>query len=196
MSRLIITQPDKVHETVDDLYKDLDRRIAVAPLGNCPVELTGAFLKLCLAQSCGKCVPCRVGLYQLSEVIEKILDGKGSEEDLETLENYAKAIADSADCAIGHEAAQIISDGFAAFKDDYISHIKHKRCISSFAAVPCSTFCPAHVDIPGYIALVKAGRYADAVRLIREDNPFPSVCGLICEHPCESHCRRNVVDCR
>ena len=78
MSRLIITQPDKVHETVDDLYKDLDRRIAVAPLGNCPVELTGAFLKLCLAQSCGKCVPCRVGLYQLSEVIEKILEGKGS----------------------------------------------------------------------------------------------------------------------
>ena len=194
MSRLQIQTPRQSERTVAELYRDLERRIAVAPTGNCPVELTGAFLRLCLAQSCGKCVPCRVGLSKMSEIIDKILDGKGSEDDLDTLEYSAKSIADTADCAIGHEAAQIISNGFAAFKDDYLSHIGHGRCISSFAAVPCVTNCPAHVDIPGYIALVRHGRYADAVRLIREDNPFPSVCGLICEHPCESHCRRNIVD--
>lgn len=194
MSRLRIQTPGKAERTVGELYHDLERRIAVAPTGNCPVELTGAFLRLCLAQSCGKCVPCRVGLSKMSELIDKILDGRGTMEDLETLEYSAKSIADTADCAIGHEAAQIISDGFSAFKDDYLSHVEHGRCISSFAAVPCVTNCPAHVDIPGYIALVKAGRFADAVRLIREDNPFPSVCGLICEHPCESHCRRNIVD--
>jgi NADPH-dependent glutamate synthase beta subunit-like oxidoreductase len=50
------------------------------------------------------------------------------------------------------------------------------------------------VDIPGYIALVESGRYEDAVRLIRKDNPFPAVCGLICEHPCETRCRRNILD--
>ncbi len=194
MSRLQIQTPGKAERTVSELYKDLERRIAVAPSGNCPVELTGAFLRLCLAQSCGKCVPCRVGLNKMSELIDKILDGEASEDDLDTLEYSAKSIADTADCAIGHEAAQIISDGFAAFKDDYLSHIHNHRCISSFAAVPCASNCPAHVDIPGYIALVRAGRYADAVRLIREDNPFPSVCGLICEHPCEEHCRRNIVD--
>ena len=194
MSRLQIQTPRQSERTVAELYRDLERRIAVAPTGNCPVELTGAFLRLCLAQSCGKCVPCRVGLSKMSEIIDKILDGKGSEDDLDTLEYSAKSIADTADCAIGHEAAQIISNGFAAFKDDYLSHIEHGRCISSFAAVPCVTNCPAHVDVPGYIALVGSGRYADAVRLIREDNPFPSVCGLICEHPCESHCRRNIVD--
>lgn len=54
--------------------------------------------------------------------------------------------------------------------------------------------CPAHVDIPGYIALVREGRYADAIRLIRKDNPFPTTCGFICEHPCEARCRRNMVD--
>ena len=194
MSRLQIQTPRQSERTVAELYRDLERRIAVAPTGNCPVELTGAFLRLCLAQSCGKCVPCRVGLSKMSEIIDKILDGKGSEDDLDTLEYSAKSIADTADCAIGHEAAQIISNGFAAFKDDYLSHIEHGRCISSFAAVPCVTNCPAHVDVPGYISLVGSGRYADAVRLIREDNPFPSVCGLICEHPCESHCRRNIVD--
>ena len=194
MSRLQIQMPGKAERTVSELYHDLERRIAVAPSGNCPVELSGAFLRLCLAQSCGKCVPCRVGLNKMSELVDKILDGKGTEDDLDTLEYTAKSISDTADCDIGHEAAQIISDGFAAFKDDYLSHIRNGRCISSFAAVPCVTNCPAHVDIPGYIALVKEGRYADAVRLIREDNPFPSVCGLICEHPCEEHCRRNIVD--
>jgi len=50
------------------------------------------------------------------------------------------------------------------------------------------------VDIPGYISLVEEGRYTDAVRLIRKDNPLPAVCGLICEHPCEMHCRRGMVD--
>ena len=194
MSRLTIQTPGKAERTVSELYRDLERRIAVAPQGNCPVELTGAFLRLCLAQSCGKCVPCRVGLSKMAELIDRILDGKGTEDDLETLEYSAKSIADTADCAIGHEAAQLLSDGFAAFRDDYVSHIERGRCISSFAAVPCVSNCPAHVDIPGYISLVQAGRYADAVRLIREDNPFPSVCGLICEHPCESHCRRNIVD--
>ena len=60
--------------------------------------------------------------------------------------------------------------------------------------VPCVALCPAGVDIPGYIALVRAGRYNDAVRLIRKDNPFPTVCGYVCEHPCEAHCRRSMVD--
>ena len=54
--------------------------------------------------------------------------------------------------------------------------------------------CPAHVDVPGYISLVGEERYDDAIRLIRKDNPFPSVCGLVCEHPCETHCRRTIVD--
>ena len=194
MSRLMIQTPSRAERTVGSLYKDLERRIAVAPTGNCPVELTGAFLRLCLAQSCGKCVPCRVGLSKMSGLIDKILEGSGTPEDLEVLEYSARSILDTADCAIGHEAAQIILDGLAAFKDDYISHIERDRCISSFAAVPCATNCPAHVDVPGYIALVKDGRYADAVRVIRQNNPFPSVCGLICEHPCEHHCRRNIVD--
>src|SRR5699024_4300267 len=60
--------------------------------------------------------------------------------------------------------------------------------------VPCVAQCPAGVDIPGYVALVKEGRYADAVRLIRKDNPLPAVCGLICEHPCETRCRRTMMD--
>ena len=194
MSRLSIYTPDKSQAIVDNLYENLQHRIQVAPHGNCPVELTDAFLRLCLAQSCGKCTPCRIGLTQLSALVEKILEGEGTAQDLMVLEKAAHAIVDSSDCAIGREAARTVLDCLKGFRDDFMSHLTTGRCMSTFAAVPCVSFCPAHVDIPGYIALVREGRYADAVRVIREDNPFPSVCGLICEHPCESHCRRNIMD--
>lgn len=60
--------------------------------------------------------------------------------------------------------------------------------------MPCVSVCPAHVDVPGYVALVREERYDDAVRLIRKDNPFPSACAYVCEHPCEAQCRRRMVD--
>lgn len=194
MSRLSITPREKAQGTVDDLYADMERRISAAPCGNCPVELTSAFLKLCLAQSCGKCVPCRVGLDRLSDLLDKLLDGNGSREDLEVIRRTAQAIVDSADCAIGFEAAQMVLDGYVSFEDDYLAHADQGSCTANFKSVPCSSLCPAHVDIPGYISLVGEGHYEDAVRLIRKDNPFPSVCGLVCEHPCEQHCRRSIVD--
>ena len=176
------------------MYKNLEHRIEVAPKGNCPVELTDAFLRMCLAQSCGKCVPCRIGLAQLSALLGKILEGTGTEEDVQTLEESSRAIFETADCAIGREAARTVLACLKGFRDDFTSHLTTGRCLSTFVAVPCVNSCPAHVDIPGYIALTAEGKYADAVRLIREDNPFPSVCGLICEHPCEEHCRRNIMD--
>ena len=194
MSRLSIYTPDKSQSIVDNLYENLQHRIQVAPQGNCPVELTDAFLRMCLAQSCGKCTPCRIGLTQLSALMEKILEGEGTAQDLMILEKASHAIVDSSDCAIGREAARTVLECIRGFRDEFLSHVNTGRCLSSFAAVPCVSNCPAHVDIPGYISLVREGRYADAVRLIREDNPFPSVCGLICEHPCENHCRRNIMD--
>ena len=194
MSRLSITPRDNAQRTVDGLYADVERRVDSAPCGTCPVELTSSFLKLCLAQSCGKCVPCRIGLDRLSALLDRLLDGMGTKEDLDVILRSAQSIVDSADCAIGFEAAKLVLDGYTAFHDDYLAHAEHGSCTANFKSVPCVSDCPAHVDIPGYIALVGEQRYADAVRLIRKDNPFPSVCGLVCEHPCEVHCRRSIVD--
>ena len=179
---------------IAELYGDLTRRAGASPFGSCPVDLTAAFLRMCLAQSCGKCVPCRVGLDRLLGLIEGILSGDGTAEDLSNVRACAQAIYDSADCAIGFEAAKLVLDGLTAFNDDYVSHVEKGVCTANFASVPCQTGCPAHVNIPGYVACIGAGRYADAVRVIRQDNPFPAVCGLICEHPCEKYCRRNTVD--
>jgi len=180
---------------VDGLYRDIERRIASSPPGLCPVDMALSFLNLCRAQTCGKCVPCRIGLTQLSTLITGVLDGNATLETVELIERTAEMIEQSADCAIGIEAARIVLSGVRGFRDDYVEHVVNKRCLGSLEnPVPCVALCPAGVDIPGYIALVHEGRYEEAVRLIRKDNPFPTACAYICEHPCEAHCRRNMVD--
>lgn len=195
MSRLKIETPDQVQLTVERLYKDLERHIIASPPGLCPVDLQLSFLKVCHAQTCGKCVPCRVGLGQLQKLMEDVLEGRATMETLDLIESTANNITDSADCAIGFEAAHMVLAGLVGFREDYINHIKKGKCsVHANHSIPCVALCPAQVDIPGYVALVGAGRYADAVRLIRKDNPFPTACALICEHPCEARCRRSMID--
>ena len=195
MSRLELDSPKKARIVMAELYKDLERRIESSPPGLCPVDMSRAFLELCHAQTCGKCVPCRIGLGQLNHFIKDVLDGKATMETLEVMEQTALSIMESADCAIGYEAANMVYKGLIGYRDDYIEHIEHGRCTCTYnQPVPCVSLCPAHVDIPGYVALVGEGRYADAIKLIRKDNPFPTTCGFICEHPCEARCRRNMMD--
>lgn len=200
MSRLEFKAKDRAQMVVEGLYGDIERRIIASPPGQCPVDMAASFLKLCHAQTCGKCVPCRVGIGQLLKLYDKILtlNEECTMEDLELMKSTAEAIRDSADCAIGTEAANMVLRGIAGFREDYEEHILRNRCADNIVAnkqpVPCVALCPAGVDIPGYSALVQAGRYDDAVKLIRKDNPFPTVCALICEHPCEQRCRRKLVD--
>lgn len=200
MSRLEFKAKDRAQVVVEGLYGDIERRIVASPPGQCPVDMAASFLKLCHAQTCGKCVPCRVGIGQLLKLYDKILtlNGESSMEDFQLMKDTAEAIRDSADCAIGTEAANMVLRGINGFKEDYIEHIERNRCADNIVAnkqpVPCVAKCPAGVDIPGYMALAQAGRYDDAVKLIRKDNPFPTVCALICEHPCEERCRRKLMD--
>ena len=177
LSRLDIKTPSRAQTVVEGLYRDMERRIAASPPGLCPVDLAMNFLNLCHAQTCGKCVPCRVGLGQLSDLMESVLDGKATMETIALIERTARVIVNSADCAIGRDAARLVLDGIQGFRDDYEEHVLRHRCLGGMQnPVPCVALCPAGVDIPGYTVLVKYGRYADAVRLIRQDNPFPSAC--------------------
>ena len=195
MSRLDIKTPSRAQTVVDNLYRDVERRIAASPPGLCPVDMSLSFLQLCHAQTCGKCVPCRIGLGQLTKLISQVLDGTATMETINIIEKTARSIVNTADCAIGRDAARLVVDGLEGFRDDYEEHVLHHRCLAGLQnAVPCVSLCPAGVDIPGYMALVGEGRCADAVRLIRKDNPFPTACAYICEHPCEARCRRNMID--
>ena len=195
MSRLAIETPGQAQTVLGGLYREMGRRLSASQPGLCPVDMSLNFLRLCHAQTCGKCVPCRIGLSQLAELIEQVLDRTATLETIDLIERTARVIADSADCAIGYEAAHMVLKGVRGFREDYEEHILHGRCICGLShPVPCVSGCPAHVDVPGYVALVREERYDDAVYLIRKDNPFPSACAYVCEHPCEAHCRRRMVD--
>ena len=195
MSRLTITSANQAQIVVEELYKTLERRIVASPPGLCPVDMASAFLRLCHAQTCGKCVPCRIGLEQLQNLIESVLEGQANLSVIDLIEQTARTIKMSADCAIGYEAADMVLRGITGFRHDYEEHILNGCCTCNLnQPIPCVSLCPAGVDIPGYIALVGEERHADAVRLIRKDNPFPTACAFICEHPCEARCRRNMLD--
>ncbi|MBR2182192.1 MAG: FAD-dependent oxidoreductase [Acidaminococcaceae bacterium] len=195
MSKITLDIPEKSQKVLDAMYQTMEGRLEASPGGVCPIDITLSFVRMCHTQSCGKCVPCRIGLGPLGDLLEKILDNEASPEDLETLRKTAESIFLSADCAIGYGAAEIVLNSLAAFADEYQEHIQHHACLMhQNQPVPCRVACPAHVDIPGYLSLIADGRNEDAIRLIRKDNPFPASCGFVCEHPCEGNCRRNMID--
>ncbi|MBQ6719718.1 MAG: FAD-dependent oxidoreductase [Oscillospiraceae bacterium] len=195
MSRLEVKMPAQTQAVVEQIYSSMERRIDANPPGLCPVDMTLNFLNLCQAQTCGKCVPCRIGLDQLSLMIREVLDGNPDPDILDRIKTTAQVVVDSADCAIGIDAGQLVLNALIAFRDDFEEHVKTGRCLGGLEdAIPCVAKCPAAVDIPGYVALVNEGRCADAIKLIRKDNPFPVSCAYICEHPCENRCRRKMVD--
>ena len=144
MSRLSIENPGQAQKVLHGLYMDMDRRIVASQPGLCPVDMSLNFLRLCHAQTCGKCVPCRVGLTQLSNMIREVLDGEPDIKILKRIEKTAQVIVDTADCAIGIDAANLVLMGLRSFRDDYEEHILHHRCLGSLKnPVPCVALCPA-----------------------------------------------------
>lgn len=190
-----VMERSEEQQIMDELHAAVGRRLAVSSLAPCPVEFTMAFVDMASTQSCGKCTPCRVGLRTLRHMLSDVLSGKATMATVTEIERLARSIYLSADCSIGWEAAAMTLKAVRGFHDDFVHHVTYRACgFEQSERVPCVSGCPAGVDIPGYMALVGAGRNTDAVRLIRKDNPLPLVCGLVCEHPCEINCRRGMVD--
>jgi NADH-quinone oxidoreductase subunit F len=164
----------------------------------CMVDVARFFMEFVQDESCGKCVPCRTGTKRMLEILERITKGEGKEGDIELLEELAKTIKDTALCGLGQTAPNPVLSTIKYFRDEYEEHIKYKYCragvCSELFISPCENACPANVNVPGYLALIAAGRVKDAYNLIRQENPFPSVCGRVCTHPCESKCRRGQMD--
>lgn len=164
----------------------------------CMVDMARFFMEFIQEESCGKCVPCRLGTKRMLEILERITHGKGEEGDIETLEELGAMIKEAAVCGLGQTAPNPVLSMIKNFREEYEEHIKYKHCRAGVCAdlfiSPCQNACPAGVNVPGYVALVAAGRLRDAYNLIRKENPFPAVCGRVCTHECESKCRRGQLD--
>lgn len=164
----------------------------------CMVDTARYFMDFIQDESCGKCVACRLGTKRMLEILERITQGKGEEGDIELLEELGNTIKDTAMCGLGQSAPNPVLSTIKYFRHEYEEHINKKYCragvCSDLFISPCENTCPANINVPGYIKLVSAGRFIDAYNLIRQENPFPAVCGRICTRPCESKCRRRSLD--
>ena len=189
-----LAKKGNMNERMDVVLRKFRSRMTSYPPGMCPLTLYRSLLQISMNQSCGKCVPCRDGLYEVDLMLKSVLEGNATEETLTAIEDRCRMIAETADCAVGVVGADLILDSLTQFEDEYRSHIRNGRCTGTSQTVPCITLCPAHVDVPGYIAKIKEEDYEGAVKIIRNSNPFPTACAFVCEHPCESKCRRTLVD--
>lgn len=164
----------------------------------CMVDTARYFMDFIQDESCGKCTPCRLGTKRMLEILERITSGHGKEGDIELLIELGETIRRTAMCGLGQTAPNPVLSTIQYFRDEYDEHIRKSRCDAGVCGElfvsPCENACPAHINVPGYLALAAEGRFADAYRLIRQENPFPAVCGRICTHPCEFKCRRAQLD--
>ena len=94
----------------------------------CMVDVAKYFTTFLEGESCGKCTPCRDGIPQMRKILEKITEGKGTEEDLDRLEWIAHAIADGSLCALGKTAPNPVLTTLRYFRDEYLAHIRDKKC--------------------------------------------------------------------
>ena len=94
----------------------------------CMVDIAKFFLEFVVGESCGKCAPCRIGTKRLYEMLEKITEGRGTEEDLDKLEALCNHIRDNSLCALGQSAPNPVLSTLHYFRDEYLAHVRDKRC--------------------------------------------------------------------
>ncbi len=164
----------------------------------CMVDIARYFLSFTQSESCGKCTPCRLGTKQMLDILEGICNGQGRMEDIDLLLELANSVKAGSLCGLGQTAPNPVLTTLRYFRDEYEEHIKKHHCRAAvckgLVRAPCSHICPAGIDVPRYIRFIEQGRPDEALAVIREKIPFPSVCGLVCFHPCEAKCRRGQLD--
>ncbi len=165
---------------------------------SCMVDVARYFLSFTQSESCGKCSACRLGTRQMLRILTRITQGEGREEDIERLFALARLVKECSLCGLGQTAPNPVLSTLNYFRAEYEAHIREKHCPAAVCDAlmisPCQHTCPVGINVPKYVAQIAQGDYVGALATIRERNPFPSICGRICHHPCEARCRRGELD--
>ncbi len=159
----------------------------------CMVDVAKYFMGFLKDESCGKCFTCRKGTQRMWELLDDITQGRGTLPHLDLLEALGQTVADSTMCGLGQSAANPVLSTLRYFRGEYERHVIDKQCdahvCKGLTGAPCQAACPVGTEAWRYAALITEGKYEEAYRVIRESNPFPSVCARVCDHRCESRCR-------
>jgi len=95
---------------------------------SCMVDTAKFFTDFCIDESCGKCVPCRVGLAKVQKIFERIMQGEGRLDDMSVLEEAGNYIKEASLCGLGQTAPNPVLTTLRYFKDEYVQHITEKKC--------------------------------------------------------------------
>jgi NADH-quinone oxidoreductase subunit F len=165
---------------------------------NCMVDVARYFVGFTAGESCGKCTPCREGLNQMLRILESVSRGEAEESDLAVLAELAETVRDAGLCGLGQTAANPVLTTLKYFRDEYERHIRERRCeagvCESLYLALCENSCPMHMNIPGYLQLLKENRIEEAFELTLRENPLPGTVGRICHFHCRMRCRRDQLD--
>ncbi len=165
---------------------------------NCMVDVARYFIEFTRSESCGKCIPCRVGLDKALRMLNRFTVGTAVQEDIESLDELCRMVRDTSLCQLGGSAPNPVLTSLRHFRHEFEDHIRAKRCragvCEDLALSPCENSCPLHMNIPRFLQLYKEGRLEDAFLSVILDNPLPASTGRVCQHPCDDRCRRSAVD--
>jgi len=165
---------------------------------NCMVDVARYFIEFTHSESCGKCIPCRVGLNKCLRILNRVTEGAGTTHHLEILDELSRYIRDCSLCGLGQTAPNPVLTTLRHFRNEFEDHILARRCTAGvceeLALSPCENSCPLHMNIPRFLQLYKENRLEEAFLSVIMDNPLPSSTGRVCQHPCDSRCRRQTLD--
>jgi NADH-quinone oxidoreductase subunit F len=158
----------------------------------CMVDIAKYFMNFLKDESCGKCFTCRKGTQRMYEILDDISKGKGTLKDLDLLKELAEVVKDTTMCGLGQTASNPVLSTLRYFRDEYHRHIVDKKCDSfvckELVGASCQAACPLGTEVWRYVALIEKGKYEEAYQVIRDANPFPSVCARVCGRKCETRC--------
>ena len=162
-------------------------------------SLTFNYLKEARKISCGECSVCMIGIDRLLDIMEQMAGGMGSKADLSEMQDIVKQVSANSKCSFGQSALYPVLDAVKYYKADFAALIAGEKKLNgtgyrSVVTAPCMDACPAGLDIPGYIELIKNNRFEESLGLIRQNCVLPGVIGRTCTHPCEDACVRKSID--
>jgi len=158
----------------------------------CMVDIAKYFMNFLKDESCGKCFTCRKGTQRMHEILDDISRGRGTLEHLDLLKELAEVVKDTTMCGLGQTASNPVLSTLCYFRDEYHRHVVDKKCDSfvckELVGASCEAACPLGTEVWRYVALIGKGKHEEAYQVIREANPFPSVCARVCGRKCETRC--------
>ncbi|MDR1727857.1 MAG: FAD-dependent oxidoreductase [Acidobacteriota bacterium] len=176
--------------------------LVVVDESTCMVDFAKYFMEFIQSESCGKCIPCREGTRRMLEILTSLTRPRHKEAGIDPLlrvqgimrlQELGEMIRSTSLCGLGQSAPNPVLSTLKWFRDEYEAHLYERRCpagsCKELTGAPCQSGCPVGTEAWRYVALVGRGEYAEAYKVIRDANPFPSACARVCNHPCEKVCR-------